>query len=95
MIDTGATKTVVGSTIARNAGMRAGLTGKLQTASGIGAVATSSGNQVNIGPFGFAGVDVVVSLSQNTPTLALLGMDILKRFQMHQTNNSLMLKQSE
>ena len=95
LVDTGATNTVVGPSIARNAGIRAGVTGKSQTANGIGAVATSSGNQINVGPFGFSGVDVVVTLSHNTPTLALLGMDVMKRFQLHQTNNSLMLKQAE
>ena len=92
LVDTGSTKTAVGLSIARNAGIRAGLTGKSQTANGVGAIATSSGNQIDIGPFGFSGIEVIVTLTQNMPTLALLGMDILKQFQMHQTKDTLMLK---
>jgi aspartyl protease family protein len=92
LVDTGASKTAVGISIARNAGIRAGLTSQAQTANGLSSVASSSGNQINVGPFGFASADVIVTVNQSLPNMALLGMDILKQFQLHQTQDTLMLK---
>ena len=92
LIDTGASKSAVGMGIAKNAAIRAGVTGQAQTANGVGAVATSSGNQINVGPFAFAGMDVMVALNPASATMALLGMDVLKSFQLHQTKDTLMLR---
>lgn len=92
LVDTGATKSAVSMTIARNAGIKAGVAGQSQTANGMGSIALSSGNQLNVGPFAFSGVEILVTLNQAGPSIALLGMDVLKQFQILQTQDTLMLK---
>ncbi len=92
LVDTGASQTFVGQDIARNAGIRAGLTEKVQTANGPMEVAATEGNRMVIGPYTLSDVRVSVGLSQKGISTPLLGMDVLKRFRIVQEQNTLMLQ---
>jgi len=74
MVDTGATTTCIPLWMARNAGIRAGLSGAHVTAGGVVNAGTSKGNVVNFGPFGFKSVTVCVLDKLNYP---VLGAEIL------------------
>ena len=92
LIDTGATKTAIGLRVAKNAGIRAGVTGQVSTANGVGQAMETTGNQMLVGAFTLSDVPVVVSLNQANGDLALLGMDVLKRFRIFQGSDSLQLQ---
>ncbi len=92
LIDTGATKTAIGLHVAKNAGIRAGVTGQVSTANGVGQAMETTGNQMQVGAFTLSDVPVVVSLNQANGDLALLGMDVLKRFRIFQGSDSLQLQ---
>ncbi len=92
LIDTGATKTAIGLRVAKNAVIRAGVTGQVSTANGVGQAMETTGNQMQVGAFTLSDVPVVVSLNQANGDLALLGMDVLKRFRIFQGNDSLQLQ---
>jgi len=76
MVDTGASHTSVPNGVARNAGIRAGVSAEFQTAGGRSAGALSGGNEVMIG--GIRLTNVVVSMSQRL-TVNLLGASALER----------------
>ena len=92
LIDTGATKTSIGLRVAKNAGIRAGITGQVSTANGVGQAMETTGNQMQVGAYTLSDVPVVVSLNQANGDLALLGMDVLKRFRIFQGKDSLQLQ---
>lgn len=92
LIDTGATKTSIGLRVAKNAGIRAGVTGQVSTANRVGQAMETTGNQMQVGAYTLSDVPVVVSLNQANGDLALLGMDVLKRFRIFQGKDSLQLQ---
>lgn len=92
MVDTGATKSFIGVRHAKNAGIRAGLKTKSFTANGIGEALETHGNKLRFGPFSFDDVPVTVGTNPANQELALLGMDVLKRFRILQEDNLLMLQ---
>lgn len=92
LIDTGATKTSIGMRVAKNAGIRAGLSTQIGTANGVGQAIESTGNQMQVGAFTMSDVPVMVSLNQANAELALLGMDVLKRFRIFQGQDSMQLQ---
>lgn len=92
LIDTDATKTSIGLRVAKNAGIRAGVTGQVSTANGVGQAMETTGNQMQVGAYTLSDVPVVVSLNQANGDLALLGMDVLKRFRIFQGKDSLQLQ---
>ena len=92
LIDTGATKTAIGVRVAKNAGIRAGESVQMGTANGVGQAMETFGNQMQVGAFTLGDVPVVVSLNQANGDLALLGMDVLKRFRIFQGRDALQLQ---
>lgn len=92
MIDTGASQTAIGLHIAKNAGIRAGVSGQVGTANGVGNIVQTEGNLLQVGAFTLSNIPVMVSLNTANPDLALLGMDVLKRFRMFQGQDSLQLQ---
>lgn len=92
LIDTGATKTSVGARIAKNAGIRAGVSAQIGTANGVGNAMQSDGNYLQVGAFTLSNVPVLVSLNQANADMALLGMDVLRHFRIFQGQDSLQLQ---
>lgn len=92
MVDTGASQTSVGGGIARNAGMRVGVASQIRTANGIGKSADTIGNQLSFGAIALTDVPVGVMLNPGSNDVALLGMDVLKRFRIFQGQDSLQLQ---
>lgn len=79
LIDTGASVSTLPLRMARPCGLRAGVVSEVETGGGRATVGVSEGNRVGVGP---VGVDKVkVAVSAQIP-LAVLGMNVLERFQL-------------
>ena len=89
LVDTGATISVIPAKWSRNAGIRAGLVERVETANGVSQVGISKGNQLIIGPFRMK--NVKIGLQENL-SIPLLGMDVLNQFQLTYSNGSLTLR---
>ncbi len=92
LVDTGASKTAVGAGIAKNAGMRVGVATQAKTANGVGKAAETIGNQLSFGATTLTDVPAAVMLNPGSNDVALLGMDVLKRFRIFQGQDSLQLQ---
>ena len=92
LLDTGATKTSIGARIAKNSGIRAGVSAQIGTANGIGSAMQSEGNYLQVGAFTLSDVPVMVSLNQANADMALLGMDVLRHFRIFQGQDSIQLQ---
>ena len=92
LLDTGATKTSIGARIAKNSGIRAGVSAQIGTANGIGSAMQSEGNYLQVGAFTLSDVPVMVSLNQANSDMALLGMDVLRHFRIFQGQDSIQLQ---
>jgi aspartyl protease family protein len=89
LVDTGASISVIPAKLSRNAGIRAGLVQKIETANGVSQVGVSKGNQVLVGPYKINNVKIGI---QENLSIPLLGMDILNQFQLTYANGSLTLR---
>jgi len=89
MVDTGASISVLPAKFVRNAGIRAGRMVYANTAAGQSRAGLSQGNVLLLGPYKPADVKVGVNDKLDTP---LLGMDVLNRFQITQSNGMLVLR---
>ncbi len=91
LIDTGATYTSVPTGVARNAGIRAGVSMEFQTAGGKSAGAVSGGNEVMVG--GIRTTRVVVATSQKL-NMNLLGASVLERFNITYEGNVMYMRRA-
>lgn len=89
MVDTGATLTVLPAKFAKNAGIRAGKVVLVDTAAGRARAGLSQGNTILAGPYKLTDAKVGIHDQLHTP---LLGMDVLNRFQITQSNGMLILR---
>jgi len=95
LVDSGATNTAVGAGIAKNAGIRAGVSAQVQTANGYLEVARSAGNTLTIGPFSFPAAAIEVNLNPNALNIALLGMDHMRSLDLFQTKDGLKIRKAK
>lgn len=88
MVDTGATYTAIPGSLARNCGLRVGKVGITNTAAGIATGTLSTENVVTLGTFELNKVTISTTERLHEP---LLGMDILGRFKITQSNGIMSL----
>jgi len=88
MVDTGASMTALPASIAKNSGIRAGVSRDVVGSTGKSSGGLSENNKLTVGRFSLNGVKVLVSTNLTTP---LLGADVLARFQIRQTAESIEL----
>lgn len=89
MIDTGASMTAIPINMARNAGLRSGLVTGLVTAGGRVDGGFTQNNQLDVGPIQFHAIEVAV---MGTLPIPLLGMNVLRHFQIGQEGNVMLLR---
>lgn len=89
LVDTGAAMTAIPLDLARNSGIRAGQQALMSTANGVTSVWTSRDNVLSVGGFAVKGVEVQVA---ERLQFALLGMNVLNRFQIGYSNGYMTLK---
>lgn len=75
--------------ISKNSGIRAGRIMTIETAAGRSRASASQGNIVQIGPYKLTDAEVGVNDRLDRP---LLGMDVLNRFQITQSNGMITLR---
>jgi aspartyl protease family protein len=89
LVDTGAAMTSIPLDAARDAGIRAGQQALVSTANGVTTAWTSRSNVLSFGGFTVGDVDVQVAERLH---FALLGMNVLNRFQIGYSNGYMTLK---
>lgn len=91
VIDTGASAVTIPMGLANSAGLKCKQFGTMQTANGAAQACSASIQTLSFGGFTLRDVEAIVAPNLNQP---LLGMNVLKRFHIEQTDEQMRLKKN-